>query len=103
MLTGGFSQTSRPSISIRGYDNGVVRRQCAEIGIDDLICARKRRKGTAKTKLSTSLGMSWPVERANSWFSNYGQLRRSTDRFIHQRLAQIDLAITMILTIKLIK
>lgn len=87
----------------RGYDNGVVRRHCAEIGIDDLICARKRKKGTAKTKLSTPLGMRWPVERTNSWFSNYGQLRRNTDRFIHHRLAQIDLAITMILTIKLIK
>ena len=47
--------------------------------------------------------MRWPVERTNSWFSNYGQLRRNTDRFIHHRLAQIDLVVALILTIKLIK
>ena len=37
----------------------------------------------------------------NSWFSNYGQLRRSTDRFIAHRLAQVALAVAFILTIKL--
>ena len=87
----------------RGYDNNVVRGYCTEVGIDDLICARKRKKGTAKKKLAVPLGMRWPVERTNSWFSNYGQLRRNTDRFIHHRLAQIDLVVALILTIKLIK
>jgi hypothetical protein len=43
--------------------------------------------------------MRWPVERTNSWLSNYGQLRRNTDRFVHQRLAQIDLTVALILTI----
>jgi hypothetical protein len=33
------------------------------------------------------LGMRWPVERTNSWLSNFGQLRRNTDRFVHRRLA----------------
>jgi hypothetical protein len=47
--------------------------------------------------------MRWPVERTNSWLSNFGQLRRNTDRFDHHRLAQIDLAIALILTIKLTK
>jgi hypothetical protein len=87
----------------RGYDNRLVRGYCAEIGIDDLVCARKRKRGTAKKKLPVSLGMRWPVERTNSWFSNFGQLRRNTDRFVHQRLAQIDLAVALILTIKLTK
>jgi transposase len=87
----------------RGYDNGVVRAYCTEIGIDDLVCARKRKKGTAIKKLAVPLGMRWPVERTNSWLSNFGQLRRNTDRFVHQRLAQIDLAIALILTVKLTK
>jgi len=26
------------------------------------------------------MGLRWPVERTNSWLSNYGQLRRNTDR-----------------------
>jgi hypothetical protein len=84
----------------RGYDNRVVRGYCTEIGIDDLVCARKRKRGTARKKVAVSLGMRWPVERTNSWLSNFGQLRRNTDRFVHQRLAQIDLAVALILTIK---
>jgi hypothetical protein len=47
--------------------------------------------------------MRWPVERTNSWLSNYGQLRRNTDRRITHRLAQFALAIALILTIKLVK
>lgn len=87
----------------RGYDNSVVRAYCAEIGIDDLVCARKRKRGTATKKAAVPLGMRWPVERTNSWLSNFGQLRRNTDRFVHHRLAQIDLAIVLILTVKLTK
>jgi len=87
----------------RGYDNNVVRKLCAEIGLDDLIVAKRRRHGTARVRLDVPLGMRWPVERTNSWLSNFGQLRRNTDRFIHQRLAQFALAIALIITIKLIK
>lgn len=87
----------------RGYDNGVVRGHCAALGIDDLVCARKRKRGTATTKRAVPLGLRWPVERTNSWFSNFGQMRRNTDRYTHQRLAQIDLVVALILTIKLIK
>ena len=50
-----------------------------------------------------SLGMRWPVERTNSWFSNFGQLRRNTDHFEAQRLGQIALAVALILTVKLVK
>jgi hypothetical protein len=49
------------------------------------------------------LGLRWAVERSNSWFSNFGQLRRNTDRFTIHRLAQIALAVTLILTVKLFK
>jgi len=44
----------------------------------------------------------WPVERTNSWLSNFGQLRRSTDRSPSNRLAQMALAVTLLLTAKLI-
>ena len=88
----------------RGYDNSVTRQLCTDLGIDDLIVARRRRKpGSGKVKLAVPLGMRWPVERTNSWLSSYGQMRRNTEPFIHQRLAQLALAITMIITIKLIK
>lgn len=54
-------------------------------------------------KKPLTLGMRWPVERTNSWFSNFGQLRRNTDRHPKQRLGQVALAVTLILTIKLVK
>jgi len=46
--------------------------------------------------------MRWPIERTNSWLSNFGQLRRNTDRFVIHRLAQLALAIALLLTAKLI-
>lgn len=88
----------------RGYDSGVTRERCAVLGLDDVVCAKKRRKGEgANKKKPVSLGMRWPVERTNSWFSNFGQLRRNTDRKIAHREAQIALAVTLILTVKLLK
>lgn len=87
----------------RGYDNNPVRQLCAAAGITDLICAKKRPRGQANhTKMPTPLGMRWTVERTNSWLSNYGQLRRNTDRYPHHRQAQLQLAITLLLTAKLI-
>jgi transposase len=87
----------------RGYDNGVVRQLCVDLGVDDLVCSRRRPPGTATTKVSVPLGMRWPIERTNSWLSNFGQLRRNTDRYIIHRLAALALAIVLIITIKLIK
>ena len=88
----------------RGYDNSVVRNHVASLGIDDLVCAKKRAPGEAKGKKKTlPLGLRWPVERTNSWLSNFGGLRRNTDRSIAQRLAQFALAITLVITVKLVK
>ena len=87
----------------RGYDNGVVRQHCAAVGLSDVVAAKRRPRGSAIVKLAVPLGMRWPVERTNSWLSNFGQLRRNTDRFIHQRLAQFALAVALIITVKLIK
>ena len=86
----------------RGYDNGVVRRAVADAGIDDLICSKVRERGTASAKKIVPLGLRWPIERTNSWLSNFGQLRRNTDRCPVHRLAQLALAVTLLLTAKLI-
>lgn len=86
----------------RGYDNGVVRRLVADAGIDDLACSKVRPRGTATDKKSVPLGMRWPIERTNSWLSNFGQLRRNTDRRSPHRLAQLALAVALLLTAKLI-
>ncbi len=87
----------------RGYDNNVVRNHVASVGIDNLVCARKRAPSKAAGKQSLPLGLRWPVERTNSWLSNFGGFRRNTDRFVAQRLAQLTLAITLVIAIKLMK
>jgi transposase len=90
----------------RGYDSQAVRQSCRDYGLDDVIIAKKRKRGSAKQPApaakTNTLGMRWPVERTNSWFSNYGQLRRNTDKKSIHRLAQIALAAVFLLTAKLI-
>jgi len=87
----------------RGYDGGPVRDSCAERGLTDLLIAEKRKKNTAHGKPTrVPLGLRWPVERTNSWLSNFGQLRRNTDRRIMHRLAQLALAVAFIITVKLV-
>jgi transposase len=87
----------------RGYDNGPVRQLCVALGITDLVCAKRRRPGTAKgVAKKVPLGLRWPIERTNSWLSNFGQLRRNTDRQPHHRAAQLAFAIVLLLTAKLI-
>src|SRR5450756_2340589 len=66
----------------RGYDSFLTTQRCHGLGLTDIVCAKKKRKGEAKAKKPLTLGLRWPVERTNSWLSNFGQLRRNTDRFL---------------------
>jgi transposase len=86
----------------RGYDSEVTRTHLAARGIDDTIIAKRRPRGAAKGTNNLKMGLRWPVERTNSWLSNYGQLRRNTDRKSVHRLAQLALAVALLLTAKLI-
>lgn len=86
----------------RGYDSDVTRRLLAALGLDDAVIAKKRKRDAPATTTKLPMGLRWPVERTNSWLSNFGQLRRNTDRKISHRLAQFALAIVFLLTAKLI-
>lgn len=87
----------------RGYDNAPARLVCAAAGIDDIVCTKRRPRQSKRREPKTEpLGMRWSVERTNSWLSNFGQLRRNTDRQPQHRKAQLSLAIALILTTKLI-
>jgi transposase len=90
----------------RGYDANWIREYCARLGLDDVIAPRRRGRKRArrgkKVKTPLALGLRWPVERTNSWLSNYGQLRRNTDRSIVHRMAQLALAVTCLIVAKLI-
>jgi len=86
----------------RGYDSGVTRERLAQRRIDDAVIAKKRERGSSEPKKDQPMGLRWPVERTNSWLSNFGQLRRNTDRKPVHRLAQFGLAVCFLLTAKLI-
>jgi transposase len=86
----------------RGYDYRHVRSACCDYCLDDVVCAKKRRPGRPKGAKKQPMGLRWPIERTNSWLSNFGQLRRNTDRREPHRLAQLALAVTVLITAKLI-
>ena len=88
----------------RGYDANTVRDLLEELGIDDAVIARKRPRGAKKRKgrVPAPLGLRWTVQRTNSWLSNYGQMRRNTDRHPVDRLAQLALAVALMITVKLL-
>jgi len=48
------------------------------------------------------MGLRWPVERTNSWLSNFGELRRNNSRKAAHRLSELALAVAFLLTAKLI-
>ena len=75
----------------------------ARAAIDDAVIAKKRKRGSTGATKNQPMGLRWPVERTNSWLSNFGQLRRNTDRFSAHRLAQFALAVALIITVKLVK
>jgi transposase len=89
----------------RGYArNNNVLRTAAEAGIDWVVVSplRPRQPGRTRAPSPVALGRRWVVERTNSWLSNYGQLRRNTDRKSSHRAAQLAFVVAILLIIKLL-
>ena len=86
----------------RGYDFDSLRRRLIERDLLDVNIQPRRKPGQGRRKKLVSLGLRWIVEAANSWLSNFGQLRRSTDRRTRHRHAALCLATTILVTMKLI-
>ena len=85
----------------RGYDYPIVRQWLGAFGLDDLNIQRRGTKEPGR-KQPVRLGLRWIVEATNSWWSNYGQLRRNTDRRCRHRHAALCLATTILIVGKLI-
>jgi transposase len=81
----------------RGYDSGAVRDRLAHIGIVDTDIQRRGTKPRPGQPNPLTLGLRWIVEATNSWWSNYGQLRRNTDRRNRHRHAALQLATTVLI------
>lgn len=85
----------------RGYDYPVIRERLAVFGLTELDVQRRGTKQPGR-KQPITLGLRWIVEALNSWWSNYGQLRRNTDRRTVHRHAALSLATTILIIGKLL-
>jgi transposase len=86
----------------RGYDSGAVRDRLRGYGLDQSEIQRRGTKVPGVKKQPLRLGLRWIVEATNTWWSNYGQLRRSTDRRNRHRHAALCLATTVLIVGRLI-
>ena len=86
----------------RGYDSPAVRERLAGYGLTDVDIQRRGTKRPGVTRQPVRLGLRWIVEATNTWWSNYGQLRRNTDRRNRHRHAALCLATAVLIIGKLI-
>ena len=86
----------------RGYDSPAARDRLTALGLND-VCIQRRATKTPGARQPTRLGLRWIVESTNSWLSNYGQLRRNTDRrSTHRHAASCPATTTVIIVGKLL-
>ena len=86
----------------RGYDSGAVRDRIERYGIVDYEIQKRGTKIPGVKKQPLRLGLRWIVEATNTWWSNYGQLRRNTDRRNRHRHAALCLATTVLIVGRLL-
>ncbi len=94
---------AKPCLTLdRGYDYPVVRQRLAGYELTELEIQKRGRKPSAGTPHRLTLGLRWIVEALNSWWSNYAQLTRPTDRQMVHHCAAVSLATTVFMTARLI-
>jgi transposase len=86
----------------RGYDYPAIRAGLHARGITELDIQRRGTKPPPGTPHRLTLGLRWIVEATNTWWSNYGQLRRNTDRRNRHRHTALQLATTVLIIGRLI-
>jgi len=86
----------------RSYDYPKIRRQLHSYGLTDLDIQKRGTKPKPGEPHRLTLGLRWIVEATNTWWSNYGQLRRNTDRHNRHRHAALHLATTVLIIGRLI-
>jgi len=81
----------------RSYDYPKIRAQLHSYGLFDLDIQKRGTKPKPGEPHRLTLGLRWIVEATNTWWSNYGQLRRNTDRRERHRHAALRLATTVLI------
>jgi transposase len=85
----------------RGFGYPSLPERIAHYDIAELNVLWRNKRGQGRIPL-VGFGRRWVVERTHSWFTNFGQLRRNTDRKTEHRHAALCLAATLLITAKLI-
>lgn len=87
-LDRGFGYQSLPE-KLEGYD------------ITKVNALMRKKPGEGAVAL-VGFGKRWTVERTHSWFTNYGQLGRNTDRKTEHRHAALCFAVTILLATRIV-
>jgi transposase len=85
----------------RGYGYPSLPAHIGHHDITELNVLWRNPPGGGRVPL-VGFGRRWVVERTHSWLTNYGQLRRNTDRKPEHRHAALCLATALLITAKLI-
>ncbi len=86
----------------RSYDYPAIRTGLIERGLTELDIQKRGTKPPPGNPHRLTLGLRWIVEATNTWWTNYGQLRRNTDRRTRHRHAALQLATTVLIVGRLI-
>jgi len=86
----------------RSYDYPKIRRQLCDRGLTEHDIQKRGTKPEPGEPHRLTLGLRWVVEATNTWWTNYGQLRRNTDRRNKHRHAALQLATAVIIVGRLI-
>ena len=86
----------------RSYDYPKIRNQLHTRGLLELDIQKRGTKPPPGAPHRLTLGLRWIVEATNTWWSNYGQLRRNTDRRNKHRHAALQLATVVLIVGRLI-
>ena len=81
----------------RSDDSGAVRDRLRAAGLDQFEIQLRGTRVSGVKKQPVRLGLRWTVEATNTWWSNYGQLRRNTGRRVRHRHAALCLATTVLI------
>jgi transposase len=85
----------------RGFGYPSLPDRLTSYQINNVNVIARNQRGQGRIQL-VGFGRRWVGERTHSWFTNYGQLRRNTDRRTEHRHAALCLATALLITARLI-
>jgi len=85
----------------RGYGYPSLPDKLTRHQINDVIVTMRQMPGRGRVQLA-GLKRRWPVERTNSWMTNFKQLKHNNDRTVEHRLAAIQLAFAILMLYRIV-